>query len=183
MLRRRLDRLLHILRERPAALLALVGQVVALIGLPLPAVSAKDTSSPFPCQHRRCGCMCAADCWNHCCCFSAQERVSWAREHQAEVPDSLVQQARQPQGPDSGVCCDPQKSKSRKPSTPAGNVLGFMARQCHGQPTLWGDGEPAPLPGPAATWAFEAQPAGWCVSSIRHLPSVSWIPLVPPPRG
>src|SRR5437763_16067679 len=105
MLRRRFDILFGTLRKRPAAWLALAGQWAALCGLPLPSVSAKDVSSPFPCQQRRCGCMRAADCWSHCCCFSAGERLAWAREHEVEVPDSLVEQA-QSEGQKPGACCD-----------------------------------------------------------------------------
>src|SRR4249920_2147204 len=114
MLRRRLDILFDPIRRRPAGWLALVGQLAALFGLPMPVLSAKDLSSPFPCQHRQCGCMRAADCWNHCCCFSAQERLAWARAHQADVPESLVDQARQSEAPTSNACCVAKKANSVK---------------------------------------------------------------------
>jgi hypothetical protein len=185
MLRRQLDKLFGILRRRPAGWLALVGQLAALVGLPLPNLPAKDISSPFPCQQRRCGCMSAADCWNQCCCFSARERLTWAREHEAEVPDSLVTEAQRPDGAKPGTCCTiKNKAKSSKPRTSTGQgVLGFMARQCQGQQhTLWGAGEPAPVPHPFVTWRFDARPAGWCLSEACTAPSVSHIPLVPPPR-
>jgi hypothetical protein len=184
MLWRRLDILFGTIRRRPAAWLALVGQLVALCGLPLPTLSAKDLSSPFPCQRRQCGCMKAADCWNYCCCFSAQERLAWARAHAAEAPESLVEKARQSEDQKPGICCDLKKTKSSKPPVKTSQrVLGFMARQCQGQDTLWGSGEPAPLPLHALTWVFDAQPAGWCLASTWRAPFVNQIPPVPPPRG
>jgi hypothetical protein len=180
--RPRLYILVHIFRRRPASWLALFGQWVALFGLPMPAISAKDISQPFPCQHRQCGCMRAADCWNQCCCFSAQERVAWARRHGAEIPESLVEKARQSEKP--GDCCI---VKNVKTTTPGGKIaqrlLGFMARQCQGQQALWGDGEPAPLPNPIFQWCFDAQPVDWCLPPAWCAPFVVQIPPVPPPRG
>jgi hypothetical protein len=32
----------------------------------------KDSSEPFPCQHRPCGCRSAEQCWKKCCCFDQQ---------------------------------------------------------------------------------------------------------------
>ena len=60
MLRRRLSIFRVHFRGRGGSWLALLGQVIALIGLPLPVAAAKDLSNPFPCQHRlrmleRCG--------------------------------------------------------------------------------------------------------------------------------
>jgi hypothetical protein len=184
MLRRRNDILIGTLRRRPAAWVALVGQCAALFGLPLPAVSAKDHSSPFPCQQRQCGCLRAADCWKHCCCFSAQERLAWARAHEAEVPESLVEEARQSEDSKPGACCNVKKTTSSRPAVKtAQGVLGFMARHCQGQHTLWGSSEPAPVPPLAVTWSFEAQPDVCCLFLSWSAPFVSHIPPVPPPRG
>ena len=46
----------------------------------------KDQSVAFPCQDRPCGCKTADDCWTNCCCFSDQEKLAWAKEHQVEPP-------------------------------------------------------------------------------------------------
>jgi hypothetical protein len=183
MVRRRLDILFGTFRSRPAAWLALVGQLAALFGLPLPTLSAKDLTQPFPCQHRQCGCLRAADCWNHCCCFSARERLLWAREHGAEVPDSLVEQARQSQGAKPGVCCDLKQSKSRPAAKNTQRVLGLMARHCQGQDPAWGCGEPAQVPAHAVTWCFDAEPAACWLQPGPAAPFVNQIPPVPPPRG
>jgi hypothetical protein len=180
---RRLDILFAIVRRRPASWLALAGQFVALFGLPLPTVTAKDLANPFPCQHRKCGCMCAADCWDNCCCFSARERLAWAREHHAQVPSSLTEQARQSEKNNPGACCDlKNKSSTRDGSTPGGAV-GFMARQCHGEHTAWGCGEPAPVPAPLFCWILDDPSAGWCLTSSWRVPFANHIPPVPPPRS
>ena len=183
MLRRQLDILFGTFRRRPAAWLALAGQLAAVFGLPLPNLSAKDLSSPFPCQQRQCGCMRAADCWNHCCCFSAKERLSWARAHEAEVPDSLVEAARQSEKPKPGVCCEVKKTKSSRPAVkPTQHVWGLMARHCQGENAPWGSGEPAPVPACAVTWVFDAQPVAWCLPASYDAAFVNQIPPVPPPR-
>jgi hypothetical protein len=183
MLRRRLDILFHNFRSRPAAWLALVGQLAALFGLPLPARSAKDLTSPFPCQHRQCGCLHAADCWNHCCCFSARERVAWAREHDAEVPESLVKQAQQSPDAKPGACCEVKQSKAHQAGKTMQRVLGLMARQCQGEHSAWGCGEPVQMPARAVTWCFEAQPATCWLPPKPDAPCVNQIPPIPPPRG
>ncbi len=41
--------------------------------------SAKDSSVPFPCQNRPCGCRSAASCLKRCCCFSASQKSQWAK--------------------------------------------------------------------------------------------------------
>jgi hypothetical protein len=123
------------LRGRGGAWLALLGQVIAVVGLPLPPASAKDVSSPFPCQQRVCGCMTASDCWKSCCCFTAGQRVQWAREHDAEVPAELVEDAEEecascvaPEEEHSESCCT---TKETKP--PA-------------KPCLWSASVPKPYP-------------------------------------
>src|SRR6266700_1172453 len=95
MLRRRLSIFRVHFRGRGGSWLALLGQVIALVGLPLPVAAAKDLSNPFPCQHRACGCLSAADCWKSCCCFSASQRVAWAHDHDVEPPAALVEEAEQ----------------------------------------------------------------------------------------
>src|SRR5262245_40642907 len=68
----------------------LVAYLAAVLGFPVLQPSRKAGGLPFPCQDHPCGCMTADDCWANCCCFSKQERLAWAREHQVEVPASLA---------------------------------------------------------------------------------------------
>ena len=80
--------------SRLTVMAGLLGFVVLNLGLPLvqpPAHErAKDTSKPFPCQNRPCGCMSAGDCFHSCCCFSARERLAWAVAHKVEAPAELM---------------------------------------------------------------------------------------------
>lgn len=57
--------------------------------LPLPVVNPaniKDTSTPYPCQNRPCGCRSAEECWRSCCCFSNAEKIAWAKSHGVKLP-------------------------------------------------------------------------------------------------
>ena len=57
---------------------------VAAAGIPLPLGRSKDRSIPFPCMDRPCGCHDAAGCKAHCCCFSSEEKLAWATEHEVD---------------------------------------------------------------------------------------------------
>lgn len=74
------------LPRRLGAGLTLVAYLAVVLGLPLPTPLAKDRSQPFPCQDHPCGCRTAEECWRHCCCFTPEERLAWAREHHVEPP-------------------------------------------------------------------------------------------------
>ncbi len=79
---------------------ALCGFLVANLGLPLIdpaslATAQKDKSKPFPCQDRPCGCMSADACMRSCCCFTANERLAWAKAHDVEPIPELVAAAKQ----------------------------------------------------------------------------------------
>jgi hypothetical protein len=196
MLRRRLQFLRFHFRGRGGSWLALLGQLIALVGLPLPVASAKDLSSPFPCQHRACGCMSAADCWKSCCCFSAAERVGWAREHGVEPPAALVEEAEQehPCCHSGSNCSHGSTEPSDKPTDPvqpkkthaeSGTrwLIVIQARRCHGTDTDTTSVGPIAMPLSPALWQFDWTPAG-NVGAISLIPiSLSRLPLPPPPRS
>lgn len=77
------------LLRRLITAVALAAYLGSVWGYPLPQIAAVDTSTPFPCQHHRCGCQSAAQCWSNCCCFTPAERLAWAREHQVEIPTDV----------------------------------------------------------------------------------------------
>ncbi len=60
--------------------------------LPVPQVSSpgKDRSEPYPCMDRPCGCASAEQCWKKCCCFTNQEKISWAERTGVKVPEYAV---------------------------------------------------------------------------------------------
>lgn len=64
--------------------------LVTTVGFPLPTFVSKDTSKPFPCQKRACGCRTAAECWDHCCCFSDEEKLAWAEANHVDPPASFM---------------------------------------------------------------------------------------------
>ena len=76
--------------RRLIAGLSLATYVFALVGIPLPLPVEKDVSQPFPCQHHRCGCRDAAQCWNHCCCFSRNEKLAWAQANGVTPPSEFL---------------------------------------------------------------------------------------------
>jgi hypothetical protein len=187
MFRRRLSRLRLHVRGRVGSWLALVGQFIAVVGLPLPAV-AKDRSIPFPCQSRACGCQRASDCWRSCCCFSAATRVAWAQDHGVEPPESLVEEAQTEAPAETGaVCChtekkrDPGTKKNAAPSLPW--LIMMQASRCNGQPDGEAKGPPIAPPSPHVVWDFEWAPLGVLATSDVMPSAQKALPLVPPPRS
>lgn len=81
--RRLAKRLLRAVRGGITATAA-VAFLAAAIGVPLPSGARKDRSVAFPCMYRSCGCHDAAGCKDHCCCFSNEEKLAWAAEHQVD---------------------------------------------------------------------------------------------------
>jgi len=109
--------------------------------------------------------MSAESCWDSCCCFSLEERVAWAKEHNGFVP-SWARDAIADEGsaPAAHACCDHGSAPSDEaPPTPRG---GFMsALSCGGVHPWMLTGVPpstphaaplvviAPLPAPAPSLA------------------------------
>jgi hypothetical protein len=108
--------------------LTLVSHLMATFGFPLPAPSrkSKDTSHPFPCQSRPCGCLTADQCWKgDCCCFTIEEKLTWAEENGIEPPEHvrpLVESRKaRPAPPKKKSCCSeaepaPEPSVSAPPT-------------------------------------------------------------------
>lgn len=59
--------------------------------LPIPiavvSTSSEDSSIPYPCQHGKCGCKSALQCWTNCCCNTPQQRLDWAAAKGVAVPE------------------------------------------------------------------------------------------------
>jgi hypothetical protein len=170
-------------RGRGGSWLALAGQVIAVIGLPLPPVSAKDLSKPFLCQHRACGCLSASSYWTSCCCFSAGARVAWAREHGVEPPNELVAEAEDAEDRDEreqskpGCCTKPTDETTQAQTKSTRWLLIVQAKRCQG-PAGEADATPACPPGLPVVWRYE-----WTVTGLA--PSITLAPVdgnVPPPN-
>ena len=76
--------------RRYVATLSLLHYLALLVGIPLPLPAAKDSSRPFPCQHHRCGCQNAEQCWRQCCCFTNEQKLAWARKNGVTPPVELL---------------------------------------------------------------------------------------------
>ena len=79
-------------QRRPLVALALAAYLTSTVGIPLPADSGKQHGVAYPCQHHRCGCLSAAECWDHCCCYTPRQKLAWARENHVDPPARLVAQ-------------------------------------------------------------------------------------------
>jgi hypothetical protein len=179
------------LSRRLTALVALAAYLAAALGPPISAFPiAKDLSQPFPCQAHACGCRSAEECWAHCCCFTPEQRWTWAEQHDV-TPPAYAQRPADDNGEEdeahgspccsaSGRCCltdagVDDKLTRRSPS------VGSL--RCRGATTNWiatGAALPVQL---TATWTpFE--PVSGAVYAYRPSRIVSSLPpIVPPPRS
>ena len=177
---RRPARLSAWLPGRRAPLVALLlAQLASGVGYVAPAARpGKDTSRPYPCMDRPCGCLTYEACWaGDCCCFTLREKIAWARENGIVPPAHAVRLAGRLDPPDPGcadggqgdhcpVCrvmacpeCDRSAPSAGGPAYRW--VLGVAARRCQGDAPA-GSGAVAPAVPPAAptAWTFEWAPAG-----------------------
>jgi hypothetical protein len=75
-------------RRLTAGLLLVVYLTTCAGVVPFPALAFKKKGDvAFPCQDHPCGCATAEDCWRNCCCFTADERWAWARDHDVQPPE------------------------------------------------------------------------------------------------
>lgn len=74
-----------------SVLLGVCAMLFPLPVAPLPPNSPeKDSSEPFPCQNRPCGCRSAEQCWKKCCCFNNAQKVAWAKVNKVKVPEFVL---------------------------------------------------------------------------------------------
>jgi hypothetical protein len=186
----RLRKLVPHVARRGAALLALVGFLAGTLGVPLPAKRiAKDTSRPFPCQARQCGCMNAAQCWRECCCFTDKQKVVWAKANAVELPQFVLTAAQHETEPLTcrSACCS-KKSPAQPVAASATEltlrfVLAIESRECHGQAEQWLTLGAVVLP-PAPAQLTLVQPAcGELYLREACLSSITLSPAAPPPRS
>jgi hypothetical protein len=106
--------------RRWVAVLTLVALVLGTTGIPVPTWADKDTTVPFPCMHRSCGCKNAAACWNSCCCNTNAQKLAWAKKNAVQAPAFVVAAAKGERGKTSSThvtksCCSPS-AKRRAPT-------------------------------------------------------------------
>ena len=92
-----------------SVLLGICAMLLPLPIAPLPQNSQeKDSSEPFPCQNRPCGCRSAEQCWKKCCCFDNSQKIAWAKANNVKVPDFVLAAAKKVKATaDVEVCSSP----------------------------------------------------------------------------
>jgi hypothetical protein len=193
--------------------LALVAYLLTASGVPLPLPADKDHSLPFPCQDHACGCRSAEECWRHCCCFSPEEKLAWARDHGVRPPAyaerpvvlgwngprqrALAEGRAHPAAccPHGGAtaraeppCCAHAPSATchtapRPPAPRHGWLVGLIAARCHGVSTAWVTCGSVLPPPPPLTW-HPWSPLDATLSYADGLPlAPPSTPPDPPPRS
>lgn len=197
----RRSRLLSVRRARlPLALAALLAQLVAATGAPLPRARGARDAIPFPCQGHPCGCSTADRGWaGDCCCFTLEQKLAWADARGVEPPPHVrpTVAARKAAAAAESCRAKPQKSNKsccagREPADepPAARpapkvewVVGVFARKCRGE-------GPGGLLKAEAGVAPDLPPAPRAGRNARHFARAADAharpatprPPVPPPR-
>lgn len=199
-------------RRRLYSLMLLLSVCASIAPIPLasPTRSEKDTSRPFPCQNRPCGCRSAEQCWKQCCCFTNAQKIAWARANQVAAPDYVhVAAAQESKSPVSrkpccstrskeALCCRSEslidESGGHEPSQVAQSdadkadddesvdyVIAVMAEQCRGQSTFWNSLPWAVIPEVTLTEPLvNVEPVDH--GAAPALPTITYQPPAPPPR-
>ena len=159
----------------------------------------KDSSAPFACQSRSCGCPPAKQDRQQCCCSTNAERIVRAQESDVKPSTHGVEAGTQ------GAVVEVERRRRRRESTSLsrdtikadsqtrhfdstanaedsiGFVIGVAKRQCHSQSLFWNS-----LP-----WAVipvidhpesRVTPRSWDRPRSLNAPSVAAEPPEPPPR-
>lgn len=128
------SRCFHLRRGAMRAAIALTTSLalsICMLGVPLPVRSEKQADEPFPCMH--CACSCTAEtCWRHCCCYTHEQKLAWARKH-GVVPPAYVLASSHRRSLRHGSCC----KKSHAPEQPRrktshSTIIMLQAYRCQG---------------------------------------------------
>jgi hypothetical protein len=172
----------------------LLGHLAAAAGFVVPIPGrGKDTSRPYPCMDRPCGCTSYEECWaGDCCCFTLQEKVAWVRAHGVQPPARAVQAAEPTEaacGEGACPCCAPRAEEEPCPHCREEDaaafrwVVGALAQRCKGNPLAgWWLLPPAVPPPPPVTWAFDWAAAGTVTPADAGEPVSRPEPAEPPPK-
>lgn len=184
-------------RKRLTAASLLVLFIAACFPIPFSATrpkSSKESATPFPCQHRPCGCRTAEQCRTKCCCFSTEQKLAWAKRNCVNPSDVVDRSAicEQPRSTSGKSCCASKQpvtakvssgaSKLIKSQTPRKFVIGFVAQKCHGNVQA-ATGQLMFLIPPVIDTDFQFEPTGERISDSGCLfPQPLREPPEPPPR-
>ena len=89
----------------------LLSFLYSVLPIPLPKYPHAFTGeSRYPCEQGTCGCRSALQCWTNCCCYTPEQRKSWADKHRVVPPEFAVLVSTTPRQPLHGSCCESKKS-------------------------------------------------------------------------
>lgn len=193
------------MQRRLCGLLVLLGVCASVLPIPLPSSKPtdKDSSQPFPCQNRPCGCRSAEQCWKKCCCFTNSQKVAWAKTHRVNAPDYVHVAAAEEskavicQKPCCAKktvnksCCQSVTDRSKGTMTNAAvqrpesrevdYVIGAFADECRGQSSFWNSLPWAVMPETLVLNICRRFDRCHAIPSCE-LPLISYQPPSPPPR-
>lgn len=197
------------LRYRLCIMGACFAYLLTALEIPLPVLVHKESSQPFPCQGRPCGCRTAEECWTSCCCFTPEQHWAWAREHHVEPP-AYAEKPAEPaaaQGwntvklrdrdcrvteksccrakEETSSCCRPAERSAKSSSSKSrgfGGTTTLAVWRCQGCSTLWVSTGAVLIVPPITASLLDCPPSSRvCLLSV-HLDKVPSVPPDPPPR-
>ena len=193
-------RWLHTRQQPLVATLLVLTMLAASLGIPVVMEPERDTSSPYPCMHHRCGCASADACWHGCCCLTLAQKLAWANKNGVTPPDYVLAQVETPKS-SGGSCCkhdelasaacddrDALPSPAVKESEESGLTVGLVLvndfRRCQGLSSLWLTLSHA-LPPRLETSApkHHPVPCAWLRVTSQSAESLALSPPTPPPRS
>jgi hypothetical protein len=171
-------RIVSLLR-RASVWLALVNYSAMALGLPLPvsAVSGAASGEAHPCRDHRCGCVSAEQCWKACCCYSHDEKLSWARRNGVTVPSYVIAEPEvRPASNRSPVrksCCAPTPAIAQ----PKSCCSSTHASVAHDEVTC--EAPTAVQAGAEKQAGTDEQPSGWVsylnAARCRGVATTAWL--------
>lgn len=179
-----------------APLACALSLLASVVGIPVIAPVAKDTSKPFPCAYRACGCRTADDCWKKCCCFSDAQKLAWARANGVTPPADFLARVHVPapaKTSESPPAC-PYCAKEKPPAQPTPVedpaetvvvewVLAMEAAKCQSAASDWFSLKVSTPPPPIVSLANSVDQVTFVTNDSEPVytgPSTG--PTVPPPE-
>ncbi len=157
--------------SKALVLCALAGTLVSSTGLYLLPIPVQFQSARYPCESHACGCD-STHCWEECCCFSAQAKLTWAAQQGVTPPrgagkgaDAVAHHDSEP-GPDAPSFALLKNANSCRGFSDDKAVVVFAT--CQSASTAWRPGPPQVV-------------FGQCYDRIAD--SVTDSPPTPPPRN
>jgi hypothetical protein len=154
--------------------LSLVAYLAAVLGFPVPIAARQNHHHPFPCQQHACGCANAESCWKHCCCFTPEQKLTWAHEQGIEPPAEA-------EPPCTHACCQTKAARSTSRNKAPTWRLGINCPRCQGHSTLW-ISTGTVLLAPVLSWNPKLRLQGWTLNGAATALVLPLAPPDPPPR-